>query len=127
MGSSLYWPETETGSGYLTTNILHSSLAEWTKILIPYCDGAFHQGYAENPIKYKDATLYFRGAKITKSHFEYLNAKYKLFSSSKVILTGGSAGAVAAFVWTNYLQSKMNNPNAVYTIPDSGIFLDVAS
>ena len=41
------------------------------------------------------------------------------------MLTGGSAGAIAAFTWSNYLQSLINNPNAVYTVPDSGIFLSV--
>jgi hypothetical protein len=45
--------------------------------------------------------------------------------ASKIMLTGGSAGAIAAFTWSNYLQSIINNPNAVYTVPDSGIFLSV--
>lgn len=45
--------------------------------------------------------------------------------ASKIMLTGASAGAIAAFTWSNYLQSIVNNPNVVYTVPDSGIFLPV--
>lgn len=41
------------------------------------------------------------------------------------MLTGGSAGAIAAFTWSNYLQSLLDDANVVYTVPDSGIFLDV--
>ena len=44
--------------------------------------------------------------------------------ASKIMLTGGSAGAIAAFLWSNYLQSLMVNPDVIYTVPDSGIFLN---
>lgn len=124
MGSSLQWPETHNGDGYLSPNPLKNKFAEWTKIIVPYCDGALHQGYAKEPIRYKDTTLYFRGAKITRSLFEALNADYGLFSSSKVVLTGGSAGGLATFIWSNYLRSKLHFPNALYTIPDTGVFLN---
>jgi len=40
------------------------------------------------------------------------------------MLTGGSAGGIAAFIWSNYLQSIIKNPDSVYTIPDSGIFIN---
>jgi hypothetical protein len=41
------------------------------------------------------------------------------------MLTGGSAGAIASFSWSNYLQSLLKNPEVVYTVPDSGIFIPV--
>lgn len=44
--------------------------------------------------------------------------------ASKVIITGGSAGAVASYLWGNYLLSLVKNPSAVYNIPDSGIFIN---
>ena len=45
--------------------------------------------------------------------------------ASKIMLTGGSAGGIASFVWSNYLQSIVIDPSVVYTVPDSGIFLTV--
>ena len=44
--------------------------------------------------------------------------------ASKIILSGGSAGAVASFLWGNYLLSLVKNPSVVYNIPDSGIFVN---
>jgi hypothetical protein len=69
LGSSLEWPETQNGGGYLSPNPLTNKFADWTKIMVPYCDGSLHQGYAKEPIRYKDANLYFRGARITRSLF----------------------------------------------------------
>jgi O-palmitoleoyl-L-serine hydrolase len=92
--------------------------------MVPYCDGALHQGHAEEPIRYKDATLYFRGAKITRSLFDQLNVQFGLFNSTKVVLTGASAGGLATFIWSNYLKTKLKNPGYLYSIPDTGVFLN---
>lgn len=95
--------------------------------MVPYCDGALHQGYAKDPIRYKDAALYFRGNRITKSLFDTLNSHYGFYNSSKIVLTGASAGGIAAFIWSNYLRSKLAFPDALYTIPDTGVFLNVST
>ena len=95
--------------------------------MVPYCDGALHQGYAKNPIRYKDATLYFRGSKITKSLFDSLHSLYGFYNSSKIVLIGASAGGIATFVWSNYLRSKLAFPDALYTISDTGVFLNVTT
>jgi hypothetical protein len=39
------------------------------------------------------------------------------------MVSGGSAGGVAAFTWSNYIWDRSGNKN-VYTVPDAGIFLD---
>jgi hypothetical protein len=96
----------------------------WTKILFGYCDGAMFQGDNANPIPYKDTKLYFRGNRQVRSHFKWLIDNYQMDKASKIMLTGGSAGGIASFIWTNYLQSIVVNPKAVYTIPDSGIFIN---
>ena len=44
--------------------------------------------------------------------------------ASKIILSGGSAGAVASYLWGNYLISLVKDPASVYIIPDSGIFVN---
>jgi hypothetical protein len=54
-GSSNPWPATYAGKdgGILSTIPSQSPFANWTKIIIMYCDGAFHQGNNLNPIPYK--------------------------------------------------------------------------
>ena len=61
---------------------------------------------------------------MTIGQLEAAETTLKLFSGSTDILVSGcSAGGLAAFTWTNYIASKA--PKAkVYSVPDSGIFLD---
>ena len=96
----------------------------FTKIVFNYCDGAFQQGGNDVPIQYKDTKLYFRGGKITRSHFKWLINTYNFDKASKIIVTGGSAGGVSSFLWSSYVLSIVKNPNVVYNIPDSGLFLN---
>ena len=93
-------------------------------MFINYCDGSLHQGDNESPVEYKGTLLYFRGARIVRSHFKWLIDTYEMDKASKIILSGGSAGAVASYLWGNYLMSLVNNPDSVYIIPDSGIFVN---
>ncbi len=62
-----------------------------------------------------------------RSHFKWLNKTYNLFNAEKIILTGGSAGGIATYLWNNYLRSLVTNPNSVYAIPDSGLFVNAKS
>ena len=39
------------------------------------------------------------------------------------MVSGGSAGAIASYLWSNYAASKVLNPNNVMIIPDSGVLL----
>ena len=36
----------------------------WNTIHINYCDGTGHQGYAKNPLIFKDTKIYIRGEDI---------------------------------------------------------------
>lgn len=110
--------------GYLSVDPNINKFANWTKFIFGYCDGALHQGNAASPVKYKDAELYFRGGTITRAHFNWINSKYNLKSASKVVLTGASAGGVAVHLWNNYLRGYVRNPNSVYAIDDSGVFIN---
>ena len=127
LGSSKYWPEEFTeqmAQGYLSMDPKINPFATWTKFIFGYCDGSQHQGYNSQPIKYKDTQLYFRGSAITRSHFDWINSVYALKNASQIILTGGSAGGAGVHVWNNYLKAYVNNSNSVYTIDDSGIFMN---
>ena len=43
-----------------------------------------------------------------------------------MIITGSSAGGMAAYIWTDYLKTLLKNPATKYfSIPDSSIFFDL--
>lgn len=108
----------------MSTDPSKNEFANWTKIIFGYCDGAMHQGSTKAPLKYKDTQLYFRGANITRAHFKWLEQTYKISTASNIVLTGGSAGALGALYWSNYLRSVVEKPSVVSTIADSGIFMN---
>jgi len=51
----------------------------------------------------------------------------KLASAEKVLLTGASAGGIATYLWSNYVKRLLVNPQALYTVPDSGVFMNAPS
>jgi len=111
-GSSIYWAQTLKAEGILSTDPNKNIFANWTKVIMIYCDGAFHQGYTKAPLKYKDAQLYFRGALITRAHFKYINNRFKLNEAQKIVISGSSAGGMSAFAWSDYVKSLILNSQA---------------
>lgn len=78
---------------------------DWTKAYLKYCDGTGHQGTRSNPLSYKGASLYFRGQNVTKGQLDSLESQINLFSKvEKILVSGGSAGGLATFTWTNYIK-----------------------
>ena len=48
--------------GYLSGDEgVNPGFYNWTRIYVPYCDGAGHQGSRSFPINYRNVNLYFRG------------------------------------------------------------------
>jgi hypothetical protein len=113
--------------GMPSTDPNRSRFSNWTKFIFAYCDGSFHQGNRASPISYKSSKLYLRGSNITRAHLKYIQEKYNLKGASQVIVTGVSAGAMAAYMWTNYIQSLLPDPKVVSTIIDSGVFINDTS
>lgn len=53
---------------------------------------------------YKGEKLYFRGHNITIAQLNDLDKREKIFTQAeRIILTGGSAGGLAAFLWADYI------------------------
>ena len=75
---------------------------DWNKVYIKYCDGAFHTGHAD--VFYNGTTLYFRGEISTKLIIGDVLKKANLNKDSTVILSGMSAGGVAAMYWADYVK-----------------------
>lgn len=76
LGSSKDLSDTIDAEGYLSTDPSVSKFASWTKVLIAYCDGSLHQGSTEAAYRFKDASLYFRGADNVRSHFKWLQTNF---------------------------------------------------
>lgn len=96
----------------------------WNKIYIAYCDGSNHQGYLEEPVEVDGQKLWFRGYNNTKAVLKYAQENLGLFESTKIILSGSSAGAQAFYMWANYLQNYFPENIQLYGIADSGLFLN---
>jgi O-palmitoleoyl-L-serine hydrolase len=127
LGSSRFLKEEVLSpGGYLSTDPAKSRFANWTKVVIMYCDGGQHQGHNNDPISYRDAQLYMRGSDNTRSHFKWLLNTYRINQAEKVLLSGASAGGIATFTWSNYLRRLMDNPEHLYTVADSSIFANVS-
>lgn len=43
------------------------------------------------------------------------------------MISGESAGGLATFHWTNYLQTKVSRTTKFWSIPDSGVFVDASN
>ena len=51
--------------------------------------------------------------------------KFKVFSeATDIVITGQSAGGLATFLWTNHIADLAPKGAKVWSVPDSGIFLD---
>lgn len=61
---------------------------------------------------------------MTIGHFNSLEQSIQLFSKvENILVSGGSAGGLAAFLWTNYVKDHAKVAK-VWSAPDSGIFID---
>ena len=77
-----------------------------------------------------NSKLYFRGHNITIERFEDLEKRLGLFSkATQVVITGGSAGGLATYTWTNYLDYLADRLQKakLFSAPDSGLFYDAIS
>ena len=98
---------------------------KWNKVRLLPLDGANYQGSLEEPLVYNETNLWFRGFNNTMATLEYLKNKYSLFNASEIILSGGSAGAMAAMIWSNYLKNYFPKNIKISLMIDGGLFLDI--
>jgi hypothetical protein len=94
-------------------------------VILIYCDGSFHQGFTNDPYSYKDSKLYFRGSANTRAHFQYIHQLYNLTNAGRVIISGSSAGGIAALSWAEYLSNHFFLDNKLSVIADSAVLLKI--
>ena len=132
LGSSDFLPPNNTfyslnfSQGYFSNMPEYNpDFYNWNKISISYCDGSNHQGHLDEPLDYNGTKLWFRGYDNTISVFEYMRQNYNLFEASEVIVSGGSAGGQATYIWSHFLSTYFPSSVKLMGIPDAGMFLDV--
>jgi len=59
----------------------------------------------------------------TEAHFAYIEKEFSLYEADNVVLSGTSAGAIAALSWSNFLYNQMKKPSGLVIAPDSGIMI----
>ena len=93
------------GQGLLSTKPEENPLFhDWTKIYLIYCDGTEYTGSLSDPIRYKDANLYFRGYNNALEQFRFLDEHFDIYRGEAIVLTGVSAGGMGTFFYSNLLM-----------------------
>jgi len=67
--------------------------------------------------------LYFRGRRVLDAVLDYLESSHKLGSATEVLLSGGSAGGLSAFLHADYVRTRFTKGVKFGVAPVSGFFL----
>eukprot|EP00850_Spirogloea_muscicola_P012126 SM000077S21600 [mRNA] locus=s77:482328:486100:- [translate_table: standard] len=97
----------------------------WNVAYMKYCDGASFSGDVEEPVVVMGRKLYFRGKRIMDAVIDELLQKRGLADADQVIISGCSAGGLAAYMHCDYVRAKLPASATVKCLPDSGVFLDI--
>lgn len=104
------------------------SLATWSKAWLPYCDGSSFSSRRDEPYVYNNGTLttslYMRGAYNLEASLDWLmtNSTTNFSSATAVVLTGCSAGGLAAYLHADEVAARVP-PTADFRVaPGSGFF-----
>ena len=131
LGSSVnYTTELALPDEMLSANATANPLLHnWNVAYLPYCDGGSFVGDAV--ANDTQGELHFRGRATRQATLAALLADHGLAVASEAIVSGGSAGGLAAFLhadwWCDALAKKNGALRKCVALPDSGFFLDYES
>ena len=135
LGSSVnYTAELAMPDQLLSSNATRNPMMHnWNVAYLTYCDGGSFVGdaVANDP----HGALHFGGRAIRNATLAALLGDHKLASASDVVISGGSAGGLAAFLhadwWCDAIRTsgtaKSGSAAKCAALPDSGFFLDYES
>ena len=125
IGSAKLFTPTFAFSGPMDSNAtVNPTFANYNRVVLWYCDGASFSGDADAVNHKTEVPLYFRGRRILDAMLDTLKADHGLDTAEEVLLSGGSAGGLAAYLHTDYVASQL--PPSVKKFkssPVSGFFL----
>ena len=127
-GSSASAPRTRRVGGLMDSDpAVNPTFARFNRVELHYCDGASWTGDAEGEAS--DGTrMHYRGKRILDAVLDELLTEFGLDSAEEVLVSGSSAGGLAAFLHSDFIRSRM--PTSVRRFkaaPISGFFLDHAT
>ena len=129
LGSSKGYNATSTAvmleQGYLSNDPRTNPLfAGFTKVYIPYGDGASQLGDVAAPITVTPGAppIFFRGARVLRAMIEFLKAE-GLGGATEVVISGCSAGGLSTYAHADTWAAALPGARVV-AMPDSGFFLN---
>lgn len=112
------------------TGILSGSAKEnpdfctWNRVVLTYCDGASFSGDAAAPAVVNGTALYYRGHRNLLAVVADLRARHGLGKATQVLLTGASAGGLAALLHADEVRALLPGTLRRYKAAAmSGVFL----
>ena len=122
--SSTGYSDQTAAEGLLSSDPSNDTFRSWNRVRVPYCSSDFFSGDI-GPTG-GTTNFRFRGAKIVAAVVQTLNRQYGIGKAGDtVILAGGSAGAVGAFINANRVRASLPGAS-VLTLIDAGVYPDVA-
>ncbi|XP_071734278.1 pectin acetylesterase 9-like [Rutidosis leptorrhynchoides] len=121
-GSTRLMNKLATFSGILSNNATRNpDFYNWNRVKIRYCDGGSFAGDS----KFENGTLklLFRGQRIWQAVIQEL-VSIGLKSANKALLSGCSAGGLAAYLHCNNFKTYLPATTTVKCMGDAGFFMD---
>jgi len=130
LGSSNSWPRTGPptadggAAGILSADpIINPHFANWSVAFLGYCDGGSYAGSVSDPVPVGNGdVIFYRGRHILDEFVSKLLSS-GVSSASEVILSGCSAGGLAAFLHADYVGSLLPKSVRYSAAPGAGFFL----
>jgi len=116
------------GGGLLVQSPVSNPLThDWNKVEMQYCDGNSYAGNLEPTSRVSfggqsNLPLYFRGKRNVDAVVDYLKEHHALESATHFVLSGDSAGGIAAYWHADYFKRVLPTTK-VLSVPDSGFFI----
>eukprot|EP00039_Didymoeca_costata_P030503 m.29923 g.29923 ORF g.29923 m.29923 type:complete len:389 (+) comp8151_c0_seq1:117-1283(+) len=131
LGSSITYPPNTTtmepGNGLFSLNQSVSPFYNWNLVYAKYCDGQSFSGNLDDPVKYGNQTLYFRGWRVFNAMMDDLTAK-GMGEATDAIIAGCSAGGLATYIHCDHFAERFAGKSTkVRCIADAGYFPDFKS
>ena len=128
LGSTDSAPKQFAFSGLMDSDPkVNPTFAHFNRVILWYCDGASFAGNAPAPATVGNSTIHFRGLSILHAVLDELVSRHGLADATDVLLSGGSAGGLAAFLHADrvaaYLKAVGAPLQRYRAAPVSGFFL----
>ncbi|CAI5981420.1 unnamed protein product, partial [Closterium sp. NIES-65] len=90
---------------------LKQGFFNWNMVYIRYCDGASFIGNVDEPIRDHEGKpqIYMRGRRVFNAILSHLLAHHSMRSASHILLSGCSAGGLAALLLCDSLADRMRS------------------